>query len=560
MLALQPFKTYRSPTGKAELARRRTLAGTLAQAQREATRVHNAKVRAQAVSVRDYEKALKSYEKAQAADEKERKRLYAVARSAEVDASNDDLDEQIKALETLLTAALGADAWVDFEALKTTLAIPPFRAGTLGMEEAPPNPDEYRGPQLSEAKKLVPGAKARHEATVAETYRRYWEAVAERDQRETVRLSRLAEAMKDHDTQAAAITAETDRQNSEIDEFRTEFEAGNPEAIVSYFDLVLQASPYPESFTRRFRLAYVPESRQLVVEFELSPIGVIPTVRAYRYVKARDEVTEAARPASQIKSLYQGVVAQSTLRTLHEVFQADRVDHVETVVFNGLLDTVDRATGKPVRPCLVTVRTTKQAFGELDLANVEPAACLKHLGANVSRSPTELLPVRPVLEFDMVDKRFVQETDVLSTLDERPNLMELTPSEFENLITNLFTKMGLDTRQTQPSRDGGVDCVAFDPRPIFGGKVVIQAKRYKGTVGVSAIRDLYGTVHNEGASKGILVATSGYGRASFEFANGKPLELLDGSNLLYLLQTHAGIEARIEPPDDWVDPASAILA
>ena len=39
-----------------------------------------------------------------------------------------------------------------------------------------------------------------------------------------------------------------------------------------------------------------------------------------------------------------------------------------------------------------------------------------------------------------------------------------------------------------PSRDGGVDCVAYDTRPIFGGKVVIQAKRYKNTVGVSAVR------------------------------------------------------------------------
>jgi restriction system protein len=132
--------------------------------------------------------------------------------------------------------------------------------------------------------------------------------------------------------------------------------------------------------------------------------------------------------------------------------------------------------------------------------------------------------------------------------------MELTPNEFENLITNLFQKMGLETRQTRPSRDGGVDCVAYDPRPILGGKVVIQAKRYKNTVGVSAVRDLFGTVHNEGASKGILVATSGYGQASFEFAEGKPLELLSGSNLLYLLSEHAGIEARIEPPEDWVDP------
>ncbi len=95
--------------------------------------------------------------------------------------------------------------------------------------------------------------------------------------------------------------------------------------------------------------------------------------------------------------------------------------------------------------------------------------------------------MRPVLEFSMIDPRFVESTDVLSSIDQRPNLMELTPGEFETLITNLFEKMGLETRLTQASRDGGVDCVAYDPRPIFGGKVVIQAKRYKNTVGVSAI-------------------------------------------------------------------------
>ena len=79
-------------------------------------------------------------------------------------------------------------------------------------------------------------------------------------------------------------------------------------------------------------------------------------------------------------------------------------------------------------------------------------------------------------------------------------------------------------------------------------------------MGVSAVRDLFGTMQNEGASKGILVTTSGYGAASFQFAENKPLELLDGTNLLYLLHEHADIEARIEPPEDWVDPAVAVLA
>ena len=109
---------------------------------------------------------------------------------------------------------------------------------------------------------------------------------------------------------------------------------------------------------------------------------------------------------------------------------------------------------------------------------------------------------------------------------------------------------------TQASRDGGVDCVAFDNRAIFGGKVIIQAKRYKNTVPVSAVRDLFGSVHNEGASKGILVTTSGFGKASFDFAKDKPLELLSGSNLLYLLKVHAEVDAKIEPPEHWVEPPS----
>ena len=136
----------------------------------------------------------------------------------------------------------------------------------------------------------------------------------------------------------------------------------------------------------------------------------------------------------------------------------------------------------------------------------------------------------------------------MSSMDTRPNLMDLTPGEFETLIQNLFTKMGLEARQTRASRDGGVDCVAYDTRPIFGGKVVIQAKRYKNTVGVSAVRDLFGTLQNEGASKGILVTTSGYGQASFEFAQNKPIELIEGANLLYLLERMLGLRLASNPP------------
>ncbi|MFG3703923.1 restriction endonuclease [Micromonospora sp. NPDC047670] len=48
---------------------------------------------------------------------------------------------------------------------------------------------------------------------------------------------------------------------------------------------------------------------------------------------------------------------------------------------------------------------------------------------------------------------------------------------------------------------------------------------------------------------GILVTTSGYGPASYESASGKPLELVDGSNLLHLLAEHAQARTRIDPSE-----------
>jgi len=74
---------------------------------------------------------------------------------------------------------------------------------------------------------------------------------------------------------------------------------------------------------------------------------------------------------------------------------------------------------------------------------------------------------------------------------------------------------------------------------------VIQAKRYVNTVDVSAVRDLYGTVMNEGANKGILVTTSNYGRGSYDFCKDKPLTLINGANLLHLLSKH-GYQLKID--------------
>jgi restriction system protein len=536
------------------MARRRSFFGAIAQAQRAAAAAQRAQMRAAEQARHAAIRAQREYDRAQRGDEKERRRLYLESRLAEAEEEAQQLQAHLAKLSTLLVDTLRVNHFINPETLKTVPAIPEFNPGVLGIAKTPPSLESYLPQKLSVLGSLIPGARRRHAERTAKAEAAYQADLAAHSREEAERMTRFAEAQKQHAARVAEIENQTAAQHAEIDQFRRELASGSREAVETYFGLVLDRSTYPESFPQRAKLAYVTESKQLVVEYDLPQFAIVPSASSYKYVEASDEIAEVPRPEGQRKQLYASIVAQVTLRTLRELFDADRGGYLETVVFNGHVDTIDKGTGHAVRPCLVTVRSTRERFTALDLVRVEPLACLKTLNASVSKSPAELAPVRPVLEFNMADHRFIRETDVLSTLDQRPNLMTLTPSEFESLITNLFERMGLETRLTQASRDGGVDCVAYDQRPIFGGKVVIQAKRYRHTVGVSAVRDLFGTVQNEGASKGILVTTSGYGRASYDFAEGKPLELLSGSHLLHLLAEHAGIEAKIEPPDDWKDP------
>jgi restriction system protein len=534
------------------MARRRQVS-VYSQIQRERMRQAAAQERSARQAQVAAERAQRAYERAVTQDAKERQRLLVEARMYRVAADNDGLEAGIGGLKGLLTSSLHRPT-IKFAALKRQAAVSPFIPGPLAVATPPPDPAAFKPPEPTGLHRHLPKVKQEYLDACEGGRVAYEAAAASHAAGERERQARLAQARQDHEKQAADLEAALIAHNSEVDSLEHDYKAGTSDAILSYCALILDNSPYPSDFPQAFRLAYVPESKQLVVEYELPTFEVIPSVGSYKYTKSSDKVTETPRPLTQRKSLYTDVVAQVTLRTVNEIFGGDEPGYVDTVVFNGHVHSINPGTGQPIHPCLISLRTSRETFKEIDLSQVDPVACLKALNAGVSKSPSELVPVRPVLEFSMVDPRFVEETDVLSGLDQRPNLMELTPNEFENLITNLFQKMGLETRQTRPSRDGGVDCVAYDPRPILGGKVVIQAKRYKNTVGVSAVRDLFGTVHNEGASKGILVATSGYGQASFEFAEGKPLELLSGSNLLYLLSEHAGIEARIEPPEDWVDP------
>jgi restriction system protein len=512
--------------------------------QREAARQHSTAVREMRNAVRQAKLG-----------EKEAKREYLESRITEAQDLTQEIKERELRIAELLSSALKKESFALLPPLKTFWAArfdPPD-------EIVEPKPADFVAEPLGFFSKMLPGSTRRKEARLGASKNRFEQALGiyenEAKRRETV-LQTFLQAKKEKKD-------EIDRHNAAVESLQKQLDDAEHSAVVATYQRLLEESlePVPLSPWHKSKetvdavaveVGYAADSQHLVVDLELPDISVVPEDTVFRYTKATDQIISTPRSIAKRKALYSNLLCQIALKSIDTVFRTKPSGPVSCLTLNGMIDAIDPATGQQIRACLLSVRVTSDTFAKLVLEQVRPEECLRGLKASVSRAPDELVPVKPLVELDMFDPRFVGTTDVLSGLDDRPNLMDLSPSEFEGLITQLFGAMGLDTRQTRASRDGGVDCVAFDSRPIFGGKVVIQAKRYKNTVGVSAVRDLFGTVQNEGASKGILVTTSGYGKAAY-FARGKPLELLDGANLLHLLSEHAKIDARIIMPDEWID-------
>ena len=64
----------------------------------------------------------------------------------------------------------------------------------------------------------------------------------------------------------------------------------------------------------------------------------------------------------------------------------------------------------------------------------------------------------------------------------------------------------------------------------------------------------YGTMINEGAAKASLSRRAITASRRTSFAQNKPLELLTGENLIYMLKQYADVDAKVEFADDWNEP------
>jgi hypothetical protein len=334
------------------------------------------------------------------------------------------------------------------------------------------------------------------------------------------------------DQYSKALKVQIDRDNWALDYWVSRARAGEIQAVIWYCKTVLPflLPAIPGGRPDLVRTAYVIEERRhLIVDLYGPGIEVIPAaqrfeVRGGRYAPYKAEVPTATRGL-----LYLQFLSSTALLSFDRIFRSEIGSGIDVATVNCISSMLNPSTGHREVVALLSVRADKERLTRLNLGNVNPIDCVVSLDARFTGHPGEYSPITPLASTD-ADIRAAHPQDV--------PLLAMDPTEFERLVTELLRRMGLKAERTGQTGDGGVDCVARDERPVVGGVVVVQVKRYTSVVPPSVVRDLFGTVHATGATKGVLVTTSGFGPESREFVQGKPLELIDGKQLEGLLKQY----------------------
>lgn len=330
---------------------------------------------------------------------------------------NTDLANALADIDSLLAWTLDVDDYVDLESLKISeVEHPPFRPGDLAVPApkiAEPNyaPEPvYQEPPAPSGLSALIGGKKRHQQAIEETRAAFedvhgsWERdlealrqvhaeeVARREKTEAKRMTELSAAETKYRRGCERREAKASAHNAEVTDLINNLAFDVESAIEEYVGIVLSNSAYPDVFPVEHDHTFNLVSRELTLGVNVPEPSAVPSVKAYRYVKARNEITSTTLPVRERKDRYANAIWQVAVRTLHEVFEADRAGKVHSIALTVGVNTIDPATGRPTTVPLAVVAADRDTFTTFDLAKVVPQATLQHLGAAISKSPFDLVP------------------------------------------------------------------------------------------------------------------------------------------------------------------------
>jgi len=384
----------------------------------KAEQEQNAAIRRAEQTRRANERAAGQRVRADAAEqkrlEKEAREAHIAAMEAEVERRNSELSEMYAAIDSLLAATLDVDDYIDLTTLHTVAEHPLFDRADLEVPVPSPSPivdppepvfsppPPPKGLQglfgKKNHEKVLAEATAAHEKRVAEWQTRLTQnelareaAASQHAEKEAERAAALEVEHARYAAECSAREAAAAAHNEAIDTLSANLGYGAVDAVEEYVSLVFSKSAYPVDFPVEHDFDFDAATAELRLRVLVPGPDKVSTTSAYKYAKSSDETTATSLSQKACKDRYAGAVHQVALRSIHEVFEADRRGLIKTISLEVGTETIDPATGREGYTLFVAAGAERDSFLELDLANVVPAATLSHLGAAVSKNPFNLV-------------------------------------------------------------------------------------------------------------------------------------------------------------------------
>jgi len=182
-------------------------------------------------------------------------------------------------------------------------------------------------------------------------------------------------------------------QGERVHSCRLRYEAHDPIAVAEYFSISFGTAPRPPWVPQEWRMKYDADARRLVVLMQLPGRDDVPSVCGYTYIPKDDSFSEVKQKKGGQDALFDSVVYQLCLMTLHDIFALDGSRVLHEIDLSGYVRAISAATGTELDTVVLRARCTPEYFNAINLALVEPAACFLGLEGATQAKPHLFKPI-----------------------------------------------------------------------------------------------------------------------------------------------------------------------
>jgi restriction system protein len=232
------------------------------------------------------------------------------------------------------------------------------------LRELPPEPDvkdPLFKPAVGLMSKLLPGKREELQNTAdmafSQARQKWWDIKNGND-------------ILEEDFYNAGIQWEADKkaylksqvENNSVRELRLkDFLAKKPETILDYFEMVLYSGRDADYFPHQFKIEYNSFHKTLIVAYDLPEFKNLPALKEVRVNPSSGQLDEIFFNEEMQTLHYSFLAYQTALRTIHELFQSDLTNLLETVVFNGMVEKAGDAAEKG-SVCILSLEVSRKEF------------------------------------------------------------------------------------------------------------------------------------------------------------------------------------------------------